>query len=85
MELAEFVYSPQAATATTPEYERISNDGAHFRETDNKGNDLGNFSTTQVLCVTWSEPAGRWFIISDHWKELLSDGSIKKAAAAASW
>lgn len=82
MHLHEHVYLTQAATTTTPEYERIANNGSHYNPDDSMA---GNFSSPKILDVTWSESAGRWYIYSTDWKHIMNDGSVKAPDASISW
>lgn len=82
MNLHEHVYLTQAATTTTPEYERIANNGSHYNPDDDKA---GNFASPIILDVTWSESAGRWYIYSNDWKLVMNDGSVKAPDASISW
>ncbi len=82
MHLHEHVYLTQPATMTTPEYERIANNGSHYNPDDDKA---GNFASPIILDVTWSESAGRWYIYSTDWKFIMNDGSVKAPDASISW
>lgn len=82
MHLHEHVYLTQPATMTTPEYERIANNGSHYNPKDDKA---GNFSSPKILDVTWSESAGRWYIYSTDWKHVMHSGSVKEPDASINW